>query len=174
MRTARKRGARRSGARLGVPQRGLPRVRPGREGGRAKSRRRAGGEASARRAPVAVPRSTSRDDDRHRGRSTADRSAALTGYVTPLDRFPDPAVVATANRYLQALAQGRNACPCPSWAVMDLGTICHAPIEGASGGAHESRVHPTCLAARLPQDAVVALGGLLALMVAPPLFVWAG
>ena len=59
-------------------------------------------------------------------------------------------------------------------AVMDLCTICHDPIDGPSVGDHETRVHPTCLADRLPQDAVVALGGLLALMVAPPLFVWAG
>jgi hypothetical protein len=34
-------------------------------------------------------------------------------------------------------------------------------------------MHPACLAGRLPEDALVALGGLLALFLAPPILIWA-
>jgi hypothetical protein len=34
-------------------------------------------------------------------------------------------------------------------------------------------MHPACLADRLPQDAVVTLGGLLALALAPAILIWA-
>jgi hypothetical protein len=57
---------------------------------------------------------------------------------------------------------------------MDLCTICRHPIEGPAVGDAGSEMHPSCLAERLPQDAVVALGSLVALVLAPPLFVWAG
>ena len=57
---------------------------------------------------------------------------------------------------------------------MDLCTICRHPLEEPGLGEPGSEMHPACLAERLPQDALVALGGLIALVLAPPLFIWAG
>ena len=57
---------------------------------------------------------------------------------------------------------------------MDTCSICRQPIEGPQLGDPGDALHPACFADRLPQDAVVALGGFLALVVTPPLFVWAG
>jgi hypothetical protein len=57
---------------------------------------------------------------------------------------------------------------------MDLCAICHDPLEGPGVGDPGSEIHPACLADRLPQDAVVALGSLVALVLAPPIVIWAG
>jgi hypothetical protein len=57
---------------------------------------------------------------------------------------------------------------------MDLCTICRHPIEERGLGDPGNAIHPACLADRLPQDAVVAVGGLLALLLAPPIIIWAG
>jgi hypothetical protein len=57
---------------------------------------------------------------------------------------------------------------------MDTCSICLEPIDGPQLGDAGDAMHPACLAGRLPEDAVVALGGLIALVLAPPIFVWAG
>jgi hypothetical protein len=57
---------------------------------------------------------------------------------------------------------------------MDTCSICRNPIDGPQLGDAGDAMHPDCFAGRVPEDAVVALGGLLALFLAPPLFVWAG
>jgi hypothetical protein len=57
---------------------------------------------------------------------------------------------------------------------MDTCSICHDPIDGPQLGDAGDAMHAACFASRMPQDAVVALGGFLALVLAPPLFVWAG
>jgi hypothetical protein len=57
---------------------------------------------------------------------------------------------------------------------MDLCTICRDPLEEPGVGDPGDAMHPACLAERLPQDAVVALGSLIALVLAPPIVIWAG
>jgi hypothetical protein len=71
-------------------------------------------------------------------------------------------------------ADGMRTGPWPSLADMNLCTICRHPIEEPGLGDPENAIHPSCLADRLPQDAVVALGGLIALLLAPPIIIWAG
>jgi hypothetical protein len=55
-------------------------------------------------------------------------------------------------------------------------SICGRLIEGPCISDPESRgtFHPACLGERLPQDAIVALISVLALVLAPPIVVWAG
>jgi hypothetical protein len=53
---------------------------------------------------------------------------------------------------------------------MDPCDICGRPLEGADLAG----MHPECLAERLPQDVAVAVVGMLALVLAPALLVWAG
>jgi hypothetical protein len=56
-----------------------------------------------------------------------------------------------------------------------LCTLCERPLDGprladpATGGA----LHAACLARRLPQDALVAALAALALVLGPPVVVWA-
>jgi hypothetical protein len=57
---------------------------------------------------------------------------------------------------------------------MDTCSICLDPIDGPQLGDPGDAMHPACLADHLPQDAAVALGGLIALVLAPPILVWAG
>jgi hypothetical protein len=54
---------------------------------------------------------------------------------------------------------------------MDLCTICREELE--QPGVGDPAIHPACLAEQLPQDAVVALGSLLALVLAPTIIIWA-
>ena len=56
---------------------------------------------------------------------------------------------------------------------MDTCSICLDPISGPQVGDGGDAVHASCLADRLPQDAVVAVGGLLALLLAPAILIWA-
>jgi hypothetical protein len=56
---------------------------------------------------------------------------------------------------------------------MDSCSICLKPIDGPQLGEPGGAMHPACLADRLPQDAVVAFGGLLALFLAPAILIWA-
>jgi hypothetical protein len=57
---------------------------------------------------------------------------------------------------------------------MDTCSICRNPIDGPRLGDAGDAMHAACFASQVPQDAAVALGGFLALVLAPPLFVWAG
>jgi hypothetical protein len=54
--------------------------------------------------------------------------------------------------------------------------ICALPIAGprVSGPESGRAFHPACLAQRAPQDAAVALIAVLAVVLVPPLLVWAG
>jgi hypothetical protein len=54
--------------------------------------------------------------------------------------------------------------------------ICGQPIHGPrlNDSERDRDVHPACLAQRVPQDAIVALIAALALVLAPPIVVWAG
>jgi hypothetical protein len=56
---------------------------------------------------------------------------------------------------------------------METCSICLSPIDGPQLGEPGDAMHPACLADRLPQDAVVTLGGLLALALAPAILIWA-
>jgi hypothetical protein len=56
---------------------------------------------------------------------------------------------------------------------METCSICLSPIDGPQLGEPGDAMHPACLADRLPQDAVAALGGLLALVLAPAILIWA-
>jgi hypothetical protein len=56
---------------------------------------------------------------------------------------------------------------------MDTCSICLDPIAGPQLGDGDDAVHAVCLAERLPQDAVAALGGLIALFLAPTILIWA-
>jgi hypothetical protein len=56
---------------------------------------------------------------------------------------------------------------------METCGICHSPIDGPQLGEPGAPMHPACLADRLPQDAMAALGGLLALVLAPAILIWA-
>jgi hypothetical protein len=56
---------------------------------------------------------------------------------------------------------------------MNSCNICLEPIDGPQLGEPGDAMHPACLAERLPQDAVVTLGGLLALFLAPTILIWA-
>jgi hypothetical protein len=56
---------------------------------------------------------------------------------------------------------------------MDTCSICLDPIAGPQLGDGGGAVHAVCLAERLPQDAVAALGGLIALFLAPTILIWA-
>jgi hypothetical protein len=56
---------------------------------------------------------------------------------------------------------------------MDTCTICEQTIDGPRLGDAGEAVHPACLAERVPQDAAVALAGLLALFLAPTIVIWA-
>jgi|tagenome__1003787_1003787.scaffolds.fasta_scaffold20619637_1 hypothetical protein len=54
--------------------------------------------------------------------------------------------------------------------------ICGLVVDGP--GLRDSEtgrdLHPVCLAQRVPQDAIVALIAALALVLGPPIVVWAG
>jgi len=59
---------------------------------------------------------------------------------------------------------------------MDLCAHCGQPIDGARVGDPRPAAgwHPACAAARLPGDALVAALGLVLMLVAPTVVVWAG
>jgi hypothetical protein len=59
--------------------------------------------------------------------------------------------------------------------VLPLSPLCDLPLDGpqladASGGG----MHAACLAGPVPEDALVALLGLLVVALAPAVVVWAG
>jgi hypothetical protein len=53
--------------------------------------------------------------------------------------------------------------------------ICDGPIQGPNLTDAKSGLdfHPGCVAERLPQDAIIALIGALALVLTPTVLVWA-
>lgn len=59
---------------------------------------------------------------------------------------------------------------------MDACAHCHLPLYGTALTDPTSGLvlHPDCAVSRLPQDALVALGGALLLALAPVVLLWAG
>ena len=56
---------------------------------------------------------------------------------------------------------------------MDTCSICRHPIDGPQLGELGDAMHPACLASRVPGDAALAIGGVLALVLAPTIVIWA-
>jgi hypothetical protein len=59
---------------------------------------------------------------------------------------------------------------------MDHCSICHDAIDGPrlSDARDGSHAHAACVARALPQDAVATVLAAVALVLLPPVFVWAG
>jgi hypothetical protein len=59
---------------------------------------------------------------------------------------------------------------------MDSCAHCHLPLSGTAltDPASGLVLHPACAVSRLPQDALVAVGGALLLALAPVVLLWAG